>query len=175
GIRHYRLEKEGIQWPCPTLDHPGTKYLHKEKFSRGLGRFHPVDYIPAAELPDEEYPFLLTTGRILFHYHTGTLSRKVRALNEFVSSGYVEMNPKDVEKLGLKDGEKVKLISRRGSIEIHIKESERVVEGILFIPFHFAEAPANMLTNDALDPNAKIPEFKVCACKVEKIHEKIEV
>ncbi len=168
GIHHNRLVPDGLQWPCPNDDHPGTMYLHKDRFSRGLGRFHPVDFIEPAELPDEEYPFILSTGRILFHYHTGTMSRRVEALNSFVNEGYAEIHPSDASRLGLKDEGRVKVRTRRGEIVTMVKVTERVAEGSVFVPFHFAEAAANRLTNDALDPRAKIPEFKVAACQLDK-------
>ncbi len=170
GITYERIMRgEKLQWPCPDPSHPGTKYLHKGKFSRGLGKFHPVDYIPPAEWPDNEYPFLLSTGRVLFHFHTGSMTRRTNALPKYVEGPYMEMHPEDMKKLGIKDGEEVKVTTRRGSIKIKAIESERVCSGSVFIPFHFAEAAANVLTNDALDPIAKIPEYKVAACKIEKI------
>lgn len=169
GIHHSRLAVEGLQWPCPNDQHPGTVFLHREKFSRGLGKFNPVDFIPPAELPDDEYPFILSTGRILFHYHTGTMTRRVDALNEYVGGGYAEIHPKDAERLGLLDGGRVAIATRRGRIETEVKATERVAEGSVFVPFHFAEAAANMLTNDALDPTAKIPEYKVAACSLSKV------
>jgi predicted molibdopterin-dependent oxidoreductase YjgC len=168
GIRHRRLREGGLPWPCPADDHPGTPILHQGKFSRGLGKFHPVDYLPPAELPDEDYPFLLSTGRILYHYHTGSMSRRAEALNAYVCEGYAEIHPKDVARLGLTDGERVRVTTRRGEIETKVLSTERVAEGSVFIPFHFAEAAANRLTNDALDPRAKIPEYKVAACRLEK-------
>jgi len=174
GIHHARLVPDGLQWPCPSDDHPGTVYLHKGKFNRGLGRFHPVDFIPPAELPDEEYPFILSTGRILFHYHTGTMSRRAEALNAFVNQGYAEIHPNDATRLGLEDGGWVKVRTRRGEITTMVKMTERVAEGSVFVPFHFAEAAANRLTNDALDPKAKIPELKVAACQIEKARTKKE-
>jgi len=158
----------GLQWPCPLKDHPGTQYLHKEVFSRGKGSFTPVDFIPPAELPDKEYPFILSTGRILYHYHTGTMSRRVEVLNAFVNEGYVEICKEDADRLSITNNEPVKVSTKRGEIEIKAKISDRVFPGSVFIPFHFSEAPANKLTNDALDPKAKIPELKVAACKVAK-------
>jgi len=169
GIHHHRLKSEGLQWPCPDDDHLGTKFLHQGKFSRGLGRFHPVDYIPPAELPDEQYPFILSTGRILYHYHTGSMSRRSEQLNAYVNEGYVEIHPNDVARLDLSDGETVRVSTRRGEIETKVMATQRVAEGSVFIPFHFAEGPANRLTNDALDPKAKIPELKVAACQIQKI------
>ena len=169
GIHHSRLSQGGLQWPCLTDDHPGTKFLHQGKFSRGKGKFHPVDYIPPAELPDEKYPFVLSTGRILYHYHTGSMSRRAEALNAFVNEGYAEIHPGDVARLDLSDGETVRVRTRRGEITTKVKTTDRVAEGSVFVPFHFAESPANRLTNDVLDPLAKIPELKVAACRIEKI------
>jgi formate dehydrogenase alpha subunit len=170
GITYERLiHGERLQWPCPTPGHPGTKYLHREKFSRGLGKFSAIDYIPPAELPDQKYPFLLSTGRTIFHYHTGSRTRRTNALPLYVPGPYIEMNAGDMERLNISPEEMVKVSSRRGEIRIKVAQSERVEVGSVFIPFHFAEAAANMLTNDALDPVAKIPEFKVGACKIEKM------
>ncbi|HHD82742.1 MAG TPA: formate dehydrogenase subunit alpha, partial [Bacteroidetes bacterium] len=169
GIHFYRLGKDGLQWPCKDENDPGTLFLHKGKFSRGLGHFSPVDYIPPAELPDKEYPYILSTGRILYHYHTGTMSRKVSVLNEYEPGPYAEISPELAAKLNLKDGEEVRITSRRGAIVTKARITARVAPDSVFIPFHFAEAAANRLTNDALDPIAKIPELKVAACKVEKM------
>lgn len=168
GIHHNRLVPDGLQWPCTSVDHPGTVYLHKGKFSRGLGKFHPVDFIPPAELPDDDYPFILSTGRILFHYHTGTMSRRSEALNAFVNTAYAEINPNDARRLGIANEAQVRISTRRGEITTTAKVTERVAEGSVFAPFHFAEAAANRLTNDVLDPKAKIPELKVAACQLSK-------
>ena len=168
GISHKRLEEGSLHWPCPTADHPGTPILHQGKFSRGLGKFTPVVHIPPSEQPDKEYPFILTTGRRLQHYHTGTMTRRT-GLEELVSEELLEINPKDARKLELIDGDKVKISSRRGGIEVKVKVTDRVQEGLVFASFHFAEAAINKLTNPARDPKAKIPEYKVCAVKVEKI------
>jgi len=156
GIHFDRLNGKTLQWPCISREHPGTPYLHKDKFTRGKGLFTPVDYIPPAELPDEKYPFLLSTGRILYHFHTGSLSRRSKPLD-------------DAERLEIKDGDRVKVSSRRGNIKTKVKVTERVEEGVVFMSFHFAESAVNLLTNDALDPVAKIPEYKVSAVKIEKI------
>ena len=169
GIHHDRLAEDGLQWPCPADDHPGTKFLHEETFSRGLGRFHPVEFLPPAELPDEEYPFVLSTGRILHHFHTGSMSRRADALNAYVNEGYAEIHPLELDRLGLRNGDLVRLVTRRGAIETKAMATERVSEGAVFVPFHFVEAAANRLTNDALDPRAKIPELKVAACRIEKV------
>jgi len=167
GITPERIDEQ-LQWPCASDIHPGTKYLHKGEFKRGKGSFSPVDFIPPAELPDEKYPFILSTGRMLYHFHTGTMSRKNAGLNAFVNEGYMEISKEDADKLGIKDNKNVKVSSRRGEIKIKAMISERVFPGSVFIPFHFWESPANMLTNDALDPKAKIPELKVCACNITK-------
>ena len=168
GIVFERIEDIGLQWPCPSKEHPGTPYLHKGKFSRGKGKFFGIEFKEAAELPDADYPFILTTGRTIFHYHTGTMTRKTEALNREVPTGYMEINSRDAEKLNIIEGEKVSVKSRRGKIEVKVLKTGKVPEGVVFIPFHFAESPANMLTNSAFDPVAKIPELKVCAVKVEK-------
>jgi formate dehydrogenase alpha subunit len=169
GISHERLESEDLHWPCPAKDHPGTLFLHAKKFSRGKGKFHPVDWLPPAELTDEEYPFLLSTGRMLYHYHTATMTRRSEPLNRFAPDAYVEIHPEDLAELGGEDGCRLRVASRRGSIEIPARASPRVERKMVFIPFHYAESPANRLTNDALDPVSKIPEFKVAACKIEVV------
>lgn len=173
GISFERLENNSLQWPCPNLESPGTKILHKDgvtKRPNGKGLLAAIEYKPAKELTDKDYPIVLTTGRILFHYHTGNESRRVKVLDAFVPKNYVEVNPVDAEKWGLKDKEIVRVISRRGNIEVPVRISDRPKLGIVFIPFHFSEAPVNVLTNAALDPVCKIPEFKVAACKIEKIN-----
>ncbi len=169
GIIHSRLPGEGLQWPCPTKDHPGTPYLHKGKFSRGLGLFTPVEYIPAAELPDEKYPLTLTTGRMLYHYHTGSMSRRAQALDAHIPEGYIEIPPQTAKHLGVSDEEIVLVSSRRGKVKVRAMVTPRPAPGVVFMPFHFAESAANVLTNPALDPKAKIPEFKVCAVRIEKV------
>jgi predicted molibdopterin-dependent oxidoreductase YjgC len=170
GASYERLEQEGfLQWPVPSADHPGTPYLHKGKFSRGLGYFSAVEFKEPDEVPDEEYPLTLTTGRIMFHYHTGSMTRRSEKLHREVPEGYVEISPEDADRLGLGKSESVRVISRRGEIETMAWITRRVPPGVVFIPFHFAEAAANVLTNPALDPVAKIPEYKVGAVRVEKI------
>ena len=169
GITYGRIEKWGLQWPCPTVEHPGTQYLFKGTFPRGKAAFTVVEYKQSKELPDKKYPFMLLTGRHLFHYHTGTMIRKGDALNSVSPEAYVELNTGDASRLKVKDGEKVSVSSRRGSIEINVRISERVGKGKVFIPFHYKEAAANVLTNTALDPVCKIPELKVCAVNIEKI------
>jgi formate dehydrogenase alpha subunit len=167
GITYDRIQDEGIQWPCPNAEHPGTKYLHKDQFSRGKGLFHAIEYIPPAELPDKEFPYILSTGRVLYHYHTGTMSRKTKGLVERFPESLVEINPRDAEKLGIKEGNLIKVTSRRGSVQAKATVTERAAEGTVFMNFHFNEAAVNLLTNPALDPIGKIPEYKVCAVKVE--------
>ncbi len=169
GITYDRIDRVGIHWPCPDRDHPGTPILHKGSFARGKGKFSIVEYIPPAELPDEEYPLLLSTGRILYQYHTGTMTRKVRGLEEIAPECFVEIAPEDAEKFNITDGDRIKVVSRRGEIEVLAKVSLRIGEGIVFIPFHYAEAAANVLTNPVFDPVSGIPEFKVCAVRIEKI------
>jgi len=169
GISYKRLKEEGsIFWPCPSPDHPGTPVLHKEKFTRGKGKFFAVEYIPPAELPDKDFPWILTTGRILEHFHTGTMTRKSQILEALQPQPFIEINPDDARKLEVSDGNMVRVVSRRGKIEIKTRLDNRVAKGVVFIPFHYFEASANRLTNNAIDPVAKIPEFKVCAVRVEK-------
>ncbi len=167
GISFARIEECGLQWPCPNAEHPGTKYLHKGTFARGKGLFKPAEYIPSAELPDEEYPFILSTGRILYHYHTKTMTGKVDGLNNLFPGSFIEIHPAAADKLGIKNGSKVKVASRRGEVLSTARVTDKVEENVLFMPFHFADGAANRLTNKALDPVAKIPEFKVCAATIE--------
>lgn len=169
GISHNRLNNWGLCWPCPDKKHPGTKFLHKGEFTRGKGKFHTVEFKEPNELTSEEYPFILTTGRILEQFHTGTITRKTSTLEREEPLSYVEVNPKDAKNLGIKNNSEVEISSRRGSIQLIAKITDSVQEGVVFIPFHYVEAAANVLTNPALDPVAKIPEYKVCAVRVEKI------
>jgi formate dehydrogenase alpha subunit len=165
GMQYDRLEGYGLQWPCPDRSHPGTPMLHVGKFTRGLGKFHAVEYRPPAESVSEEYPLILTTGRILEHWHTGTLSRRSRVLNELSPSGAVDMHPSDALKLGIVDGDILAIASERGRIEAPVRVTDETSPGLAFMAFHWSESPANALTSDALDPSAKIPEFKVTAVK----------
>ena len=167
GITYARIEKEGIQWPCPNTDHPGTRFLHKDRFSRGRGLFHAIEYIPPAELPDDEYPMLLSTGRVLYQYHTGTMTRLGKGTTERYPESLAEIHPADAAKLGIEDGQRVRVTSRRGTVEAKAKVTGRSDQGMVFMTFHFHEAAVNLLTNPALDPVAKIPEYKVCAVRVE--------
>ena len=169
GMGYERLDPYGLQWPCPHKTHPGTVYLHKDKFAKGKGTFVPCKYTPPAEEPDNEYNFTLSTGRIYWHWHTGTMTRRTSTLDREVPQAYIEINPEDAKVLGVISGDMVRVTSRRGSIELKAYVTERVAEKGVFIPFHFREAAANVLTNPALDPVAKIPEYKVCAVKVERV------
>ena len=171
GVSHERLENEDLRWPCPTEVHPGTRILHQGEFSRGLGKFQAVEYKPPAEEPDEEYPYILTTGRLLAHWHTGTMTRRSETLTEQVNEAVMEINPADALTVGVGDGDIVKVTSRRGEISLKAWVTDRIKEGVVFIPFHFAEAAANVLTNSAYDPLAKIPELKVCAVRLDRIRE----
>ncbi len=168
GISFSRLDSGGLQWPCPTEEHPGTPILHTQMFTRGKGRFMPLVYKPSMELPDAEYPLILTSERSLYQYHTGTMTRKVKGLNIMRGEELVEMNPGDASALGIADGEMIKVISRRGEVVAKAKVTEVSPVGVVSMDFHFAESATNILTNPALDPISKIPELKVCAVRVEK-------
>ncbi len=171
GITYRRLEKGGIQWPCYHEEHPGTMFLYAERFNTpdGKGHFHPVHQIPDYGR-DSEFPFILTTGRMRYHYHTGTMSRRTYALNKLVPEGYVEINPKDAAALKIKDGDRVKLVSRKGEIEAKVRLSDQVPEGVVFSTFHFSEIPVNVLADgEDLDPVSKIPEYKVIPIRIEPI------
>ncbi len=168
GMSFERIDSIGLQWPCPDKEHPGTRFLHEGTFKRGKGKFHPVEFTAADELPDEKYPFVLSTGRQLYQFHTGTMTRKSAVINQVSPTGYVEIHTDDAAGLEIRDGENVEVITRRGKVTTPAKVTDNIEKGWLFMPFHFRESPANMLTNDALDPTAKIPEYKVCAAAVNK-------
>ncbi|MCL5069297.1 MAG: formate dehydrogenase subunit alpha [Actinobacteria bacterium] len=169
GINYKRLEKEALQWPCRDIDDPGISILHTRNFTRGKGRFIPVQYQPPAEIPDDTYPLILTTGRILYQYHTRTMTGKSKGLNKIAPLNFVQINDKDAQLFKIKDGDKVKIDSRRGSITAKASVSSKIKKGVIFVPFHYADSPANMLTNPKLDARAKIPEFKACAAKIIKV------
>jgi predicted molibdopterin-dependent oxidoreductase YjgC len=169
GMSHARLEEGGLQWPCPAPDHSGTCFLFKDGFPRGKGRFTLVTYKPSVELTDKEYPFILTTGRLLFQYHTGSMTRRVKEIDKVSHEAFIEINAADATDLSLDSGMMVKVSSRRGSITVKALVSRRPAKGVVFIPFHFKEAAANVLTSStSLDPVAKIPSFKVSAVRIEK-------
>ena len=170
GMSYSRLEKNSLQWPCPDENHPGTEFLFEESFNRegGKAMFTPVPFVSSKELPDKDYPYVLTTGRQLFHYHTGTMTRRSTGLNRVAPEAFVEVNPADADVLGVASGEMLTVSSRRGEIKLKAKVSKIVPPNVVFIPFHFSEAAANLLTSDAMDPICKIMEAKVCAVKIEK-------
>jgi predicted molibdopterin-dependent oxidoreductase YjgC len=169
GLSHARLDREGgIQWPCPTPDHPGTRFLYGETFPRGRGRFIPARQIEtAAELPDVDYPFVLNTGRLLYHWHGGTLTRRVQGLLELAPRLEVAIHPTDARRLGVDSGGRVRVESRRGELFGYARVTEAVRPGAIFVPFvKLQDSAANFLTNSAFDPSSKIPEYKVCAVRV---------
>ena len=170
GITHSRLEKgQRLQWPCPTTDHPGTSILHTKQFSRGLGKFAPIDHLPPAEMPDDEFPFIMSTGRVIYHWHGGQMTRRAKGLMAVYGSALIEVNMDDAAAFGLKEGSFVRVTSRRGFIEAEAWITDRVPPGMIFANFHFPSASANELTQAALDPIAKIPEYKVTAVRVEPV------
>jgi len=168
GVDYERIRENGIQWPCRTKEDPGTAFLHKDKFSKGLGTLKPIPYKAPAELPDGEFPLTLMTGRDPFHYHTGTMTRRSKRLTDQLNSCYVQINPADARGMGIRSGDMTRIESRRGAIEAAARVTKAVPKGSVFVPFHFAEAAANVLTNPALDPVVKIPEYKVCAVRIQK-------
>lgn len=174
GMTYQRLKKGGMQWPCPSRSHPGTPYLFKGGFPRGdegKALFTRVPYVDSKELPDKEYPYILTTGRLLFQYHTGTMTRRSKGLEAAAPEPFIEISSVDAKRIGLVENELARVNSRRGSISLKARITDRVPVNVVFIPFHYREAAANILTNDALDPVCKIAEVKVCAVSVEKADE----
>ena len=172
GLSHERLDREGgLQWPCPTADHPGTPYLYADSFPRGLGRFVPaLQTAAAAELPDPDYPFVLNTGRLLYHWHGGTMTRRVEGLLELAPRLEVALHPADARRLGVETGDPIRVSSRRGDLDGFARLTEAVRPGAIFVPFvKLADSAANFLTNSAHDPSSKIPEYKVCAVRIEAI------
>jgi len=170
GVNYKRLDQESLQWPCPNESHPGTEYLFEGGFSREGGKalFTPVPFVSSDELPDKDYPYVLTTGRELFHYHTGTMTRRSTGLNAVAPEAFVEVNPADADALGVSQNQMLTVSSRRGSIKVKARISKIVPPNVVFIPFHYSEAAANLLTSDAMDPVCKIMEAKVCAVRIEQ-------
>lgn len=170
GVRYERIEREGLQVPVWDERHPGTPFLFTDTFPRGRGKFHPLEYRPAVEMPDDEFPFILTTGRVLEHWHGGSMTRNSK-LDDLYPEALMELNPADAARLDIADGQPVRVSSRRGSVVLRARVTAKTTMGVVFVPFHFAEAAANLLTIDALDPQAKIPEYKACAVRVTPARE----
>jgi len=170
GVTHDRLEKgERLHWPVKSIEHGGTPILHIGQFTRGKGKFAPIDHIPPAEMPDDDYPVLLSTGRVLYHWHGGEMTRRAEGLMAVYGQPLIEVNPDDAVKLGLNGSKRVRVTARRGSIEAEAWITDRVPPGMVYANFHFPDANANELTLGALDPVAKIPEYKISAVKVESV------
>jgi formate dehydrogenase alpha subunit len=167
GINYARIEKTGLQWPCPTLDHPGTPILHTKSFTRGKGLFKAIEHTPPAEMPDEEYPYLLSTGRILYHYNITT--RYSAALDAHRPEEAAMIHPADAATLGVCTGDKVRVTSRRGNVETRVNVTDKVLTGMIWMSFHYRETPTNELTINAFDPVSKTGEYKVAAVKLEKV------
>lgn len=171
GISHDRIENDGLHWPCPAPDHSGTPILHTKQFTRGKGKFHAVEHLPPAEVPDDDYPLFLTTGRILYHYHTGAMTMKTDGLNTLAPECFVEISEEDAQRHGVLDGKNVRVETRRGEILARARITPRIRPGTIFIPFHYARSAANRLTHAALDPVCNIPELKVCAARLSPFYE----
>jgi formate dehydrogenase major subunit len=170
GIKYARIEGDGLQWPCPDEDHPGTCFLHRDgQFSCGLGQFLPADWTPPAEIPDEKYPFVLSTGRRLYHYHTRTQTGRAPGLNTLLGQETADISKKDADTLGISHGEMVRVISRRGEVSLMANVTDRIPQGMVWMAFHFRDACANWLTNPAYDPETLTAEYKACAVRVEKV------
>ena len=170
GVSFERLEENGLQWPVPEKNHPGTPVVHLGKFRRGLGKFIPVKHQPPAETPDKEYPFILSTGRMLFHYNTGTMTKRVTNLLREFPRNFVQINPADAQNLAIKPRQKVRVKTRRGELEVTAEVTDKVKAGVVWMPFHFSDEPTNVLTNSAYDPVCKIGEYKACAARVDKVN-----
>jgi formate dehydrogenase alpha subunit len=168
GMSYERIERVGLQWPCPTRDHPGTMFLHEGRFTRGKGAFAPMEFRPPAETPDESYPFILSTGRTLYNYNIGNMTRKSPTIRQKEDRNFVEVHPSDADRLGIEDGGTVCVATRRGSVVVQARVGERVRAGVLWMPFHFVEASTNYLTNDAFDNITRTGEYKACAARLEK-------
>jgi len=170
GIKYHRIENDGLQWPCPTIEHPGTPYLHRDgRFTCGLGRFTPAEWTPPAEVPDEEYPLVLSTGRRLYHYHTRTQTGRCEGLNDLLGEETADISFADADRLGIENGETVKVKSRRGEVAVRAKVTPEVPPGMVWMAFHFREGNANWLTHAAFDPATLTAEYKACAVRIEKV------
>ncbi|KUK43938.1 MAG: Formate dehydrogenase, alpha subunit, partial [Methanothrix harundinacea] len=169
GVSFERLGTRGLQWPCPSIDHPGTETMHVERFSRGLGKFNAVEHRSPAEEPDPDYPLILTTGRRREHYNCGSMTRRSRGILGVWPEEAIEISPTDAEALGVSDGETVMVKSRRGEVRAKARVTDKSSRGVAFMSFHYQDVLTNLLTNAALDPQAKTPEFKACAIRIEKI------
>jgi len=170
GIKYARLENDGLQWPCPSADHPGTPTLHKGgKFTRGLGMLKAIDYIPPAEVPDEEYPFVLSTGRRLYHYHTRTQTGRSQGINELLGEETADISAADAEAKSIADGERISVKSRRGEVVVKARVTKEVPPGLVWMAFHFREGNANWLTNPVYDPITQTAEYKACAVRIDKL------
>jgi len=170
GVKYYRIEEDGIQWPCLNEEHPGTQILHRDgKFAHGKGKFQTLEWTPPAEEPDEEYPFVLSTGRRLYHYHTRTQTGRCKGLNELLPEEYLDISVEDAKRLGINHDEMVIVKSRRGKIKVKAKISDRIQQGMVWMAFHFRENNANWITNMAYDPETHTAEYKACAVDVIKI------
>jgi formate dehydrogenase (NADP+) alpha subunit len=168
GISYARIENVGLQWPCPAPDHPGTPFLHRGKFTRGLGLFQAIRFRPPAEVPDPDYPMILSTGRTLFNYNVGNMTRKTSAIEDKQPENFVEVHVADAKRIGLHNGEMARVTTRRGSLAVRAHVARKVREGALWMPFHHVESPTNMLTNDAFDNITRTAEYKACAAKIER-------
>ena len=170
GVKYNRIEKDGLQWPCPTVDHPGTSFLHKEgRFTRGKGMFIPVDWTPPAEVADAEYPLVLSTGRRLYHYHTRTQTGRCEGLNDLLGEETADISGADAQALNIENGEMIRVKSRRGEVTVRARVTHEVKPGMVWMAFHFREGNANFLTNAAFDPITQTAEYKACAVRIEKL------
>jgi formate dehydrogenase major subunit len=170
GIKYSRLENDGIQWPAPTEEHPGTPILHMHgRFTRGKGKMVAVDWTPPAEVPDKEYPFVLSTGRRLYQYHTRTQTGRCPGINDLLPEETADISPEDAKIMGINDGEKIRVKSRRGEVLVKAKVTQQVPKGLVWMAFHFRENCANWLTNPAFDPDTLTAEYKACAVQIEKL------
>jgi len=170
GIKYARLEEDGIQWPAPSLDHPGTPTLHKDgRFTRGLGVLKALDWTPPAEVPDEEFPLTLSTGRRLYHYHTRTQTGRSQGINDLLGEETADISVADARGKGITDGEKISVKSRRGEVVVKARITKQVPKGLVWMAFHFREGCANWLTNPVYDPITQTAEYKACAVRIDKL------